>query len=402
VAVHLRELLAERKQAKDDSRSLLIRTIMAKSVSQTYLSRRTGLSAATVSTIVREFAEKRWVKVTQVRNESHVEIAQTTGAAVGVELGFRHAAVVARRAEHGYEDAKIELRKVGAALGSSRWLPGVTEAIRDAVGELGEEEIAAIGLAVPRVVNPHNGKLMPPALPPWNAGEDPAAMLFDELRTGGKVRIVAPSVVLDNDANLAAFAESVYAFPDAEILIGIKASTGIGAGIVIGGKKFRGAIGVAGEIGHLVVEQGGKFCSCGGRGCLETIIGADALVEQAKTVLAGQKLSTYDELADLVQKAVQGNVACRRVLEEAARTLGSAIGNLCNMLNPNVVVLGGAFGREDAVNFTLAPCREALERSAMRSAVKGDGFKLEPSQVKHAAAHGALMVAFEGTSYVAA
>jgi len=161
---------------------------------------------------------------------------------------------------------------------------------------------------------------------------------------------------------------------------------------------FRGAKGAAGEIGHIVMEPGGRFCSCGGRGCLETVSGADALVEQARTVLAGHRLSPPDELGDLVQKAAQGNVACGRVLEEAARTLGFAIGNLCNVLNPNVVVLGGAFGREDAVRFTVEPCRQAVRQSAIRSSVD-PGFRVVPSRVRHAAAHGALMVALNGTSY---
>jgi glucokinase len=88
-------------------------------------------------------------------------------------------------------------------------------------------------------------------------------MLADELRNGRGSRFVAPQVVLDNDANLAAYAESIYGFEDAETLIGIKVSTGIGAGVVVDGRIFRGARGEAGEIGHMVVNPGGRFCSCG-------------------------------------------------------------------------------------------------------------------------------------------
>ena len=117
-------------------------------------------------------------------------------------------------------------------------------------------------------------------------------MLADELRSGRGPRFMAPQVVLDNDANAAAYAESIYGFDDAETLIGIKASTGIGAGIIIAGKIHRGARGTSGEIGHMVVDRDGQFCSCGGRGCLETLIGADALVEQARTVLGHRKLES--------------------------------------------------------------------------------------------------------------
>lgn len=401
MAVHLRELLADPSKTREESRSHLLRTIMARSGSQAYLSRRSGLSQATVSTLVGELESQKWVTVTRktsTSKESLVQVAPTTGAAVGIELGFRHTAVVARRVEQPYDDAKVNLVRVGAAQGTGRWLSDVTEAVRDAVTELGEDEIAAIGLAVPRVVNPKSGTLMPPALPPWTSTDNPAQMLFEEFGRGNKKpQIVASKVVLDNDANLAALAESIYAWDGAEILIGIKASTGIGAGVVIGGRMFRGAGGAAGEIGHLVINPAGEFCPCGGRGCLETVIGADALVLQAKTVLGHAKQPSPDDLEELVQMATSGNLSCQRVLIEAARTLGSAIGNLCNIINPSIVVLGGAFGREDAVKFTLEPCQEALQQTAMRAAaIPG---VIVQSKVPHAAAHGALIVALEGTTY---
>jgi predicted NBD/HSP70 family sugar kinase len=400
MVVHLRELLAECTGTREETRSHLLRTIMAKPGNQAYLSNRSGLSQATVSALVGELQKSHWVTVTKAPRSSNVQVAPTTGAAVGIELGFRHTAVVARRVEQSYDSAEVVLARVGAAQGTGRWLPGVADAVREAVNELGENEIAAIGLAIPRMVDPKEGTLMPPALPPWTSGDDPAQMLFDELSRGNKKPVVvAPRVVLDNDANLAAVAESVYAWDDAEILIAVKASTGIGAGVVIGGRLFRGAQGAAGEIGHIVVKPDGAFCSCGGRGCLETVIGADALVENARMVLGHTRQPSPEELEDLVRMATAGNVSCQRVLAEAARTLGSALGNLCNVLNPSVVVLGGAFGREDAAKFTLEPCREALRQTAMQAAVLRDF--VVPSRVQHAAAHGALIIALEGTFYSA-
>ena len=327
-----------------------------------------------------------------------VTIARTTGAAVGIELGFRYAAVVARRVEQNYDDAQVQLRSAGAAMGPGRWVEEVAKAVSEAVSDLGEEEIAAIGLGIPRVVDPRTGKLVPPAMPPWNEEEDPAQMLADGLRDGRGPRFVAPQVVLDNDANLAAYAESIYEFENAETLIGIKASTGIGAGIVVGGKIFRGARGTAGEVGHMVVDPGGRFCSCGGRGCLETLIGADALIEQARTVLGHRKMESPQDLEELVRMAGRGNLACERVLREAATTLGFAIGNLCNILNPNVVVLSGAFGRAEAVTYTVGPCQEAIRQSAMRAATD-EGLTVSATRIPHPAAHGALVVALEGTRY---
>ena len=218
----------------------------------------------------------------------------------------------------------MQLCSVGAASGQDRWLEDVAQAVRDAVDDLGEDDIVAVGLGVPRLVDPHTGQLVPPVLPPWKEGDDPAQMLADELSRRIGQRLLAPTVVLDNDANLAAYAQSIYEFDQAETLIGIKASTGIGAGIVVGGKIFRGARG-GGEIGHVVVQPGGKFCTCGGRGCLESVIGADALIEQVTTTLGHRRLQSEDleTLDALVQMAKDGNVGYQRVLREAGRRLGS-------------------------------------------------------------------------------
>lgn len=395
--VHLRDLLTA-GGARDENRLKLLRTIMAKPGNQAYLSRRSGLSQGTVSDAVGELEGKGYVHSDKDGKSKTVTIAQTTGSAVGIELGFRSAAVVARRVEQGYDQAQVQLCPVGAAVGTQRWVDEIAKAVREAVSELGEEEIAAIGLGIPRVVDPQTGKLAPPIMPPWAEGEDPARLLADRLRNGRGPKLVAPRVVLDNDANLAAYAESIYGFENAVTLIGIKASTGIGAGIIIDGKIFRGARGTAGEIGHLVVDPSGRFCSCGGRGCLETLIGADALVEQARTVLGHRRMESPQDLDELVQMAGRGNLACERVLTEAATTLGRAIGNLCNILNPNVVVLSGAFGRTEAVKYTLEPCQEAIRHSAMRAATD-ERFEVSATKIPHPAAHGALVVALDGTSY---
>lgn len=397
VPVHLCDLLTA-GGAKDQNRLKLLRTIMARPGSQAYLSRRSGLSPGTVSDAVGELVAKGHVLSDKDGRSKPVTIARTTGAAVGIELGYRYTAVVARRVEQSFDHAQVQLRPVGAALGARRWVEEVAKAVCEAVGDLGEEEIAAIGLGVPRLVDPRTATLVPPFMPPWNEGEDPAQMLADELRGGRGPQFVAPRVVLDNDANLAAYAESIYGFDNAETLISIKASTGIGAGVVVGGQIFRGARGAAGEIGHVVVDPRGRFCSCGGRGCLETLIGADALIEQARTVLGHKRMESPQDLGELVEMAGRGNLACERVLRDAATTLGFVIGNLCNIFNPNVVVLSGAFGRPEAAKYTVEPCRAAIRQSAMRT-VCDEGFTLSATQIQHPAAHGALVVALEGTSY---
>lgn len=395
-SVSLRELLREGVGTKEDNRLKLLRAIMARPGNQEQLSKRSELSTATVSTAVGELEEKGWVRKTTTGRSVYVEMVPVAGAVVGIELGYQASAVVARRVHESFDHVqKKPLRDIGATRGG--WPEEVARGVREAVEDLGEEEVAAIGLAVPRVVNPKKGEFESPFLQPWTQGDNPAEMLMDALRgIGSGPRVTAASVLLDNDANLAALAESVYEFPDTEVLIAIKASTGIGAGIMVGGKLFRGRDGVAGEIGHIVVQPGGRFCTCGGRGCLETLAGADALIDQARAVLGTRRLPVPQSLDNLVEMARGGNVTCRRVLEEASETLGFAIGNLCNVLNPDVVVVSGGFGR--AADYTLEPCRAAIRRSAMR-AVADRPPTVVASELEHAAAHGALVLAIQGTSY---
>jgi len=410
--VLLRNLLSASGTVESNHRALL-RVIMAKPGSQAYIAKRAGKVPATVSGAVKDLEMRGYVRVLREGASTVVSLKPTVGAAVGIELGFHYTAVVARRAEQSLDEAIRKTVDSGAANGVNRWLPEVAEAIREAVADLGEEEITTIGLGIPRIVDPRTAKLLPPYLPPWNYGDDPAYLLAEKLRERG-ARLAAPAVKVDNDANLAALAESIYCYDDVDSLIAIKASTGIGAGIIVAGAIVRGARGAAGEIGHMVVDPNGQFCSCGGRGCLETVIGSDALVEQARVVLARRPQPSPNGFDALVAMARDGNVTCQRVLREAAATLGTAIGNLCNVLNPEVVVLGGAFGRPDATAFTVEPCRAAIGRSGLQAAVEGlhlgtaqrqapgadrKMLRVEASTLVHAAAHGALVVGLQGTDY---
>ncbi|HUZ53474.1 MAG TPA: ROK family transcriptional regulator [Streptosporangiaceae bacterium] len=391
---HLRDLLREPTGAKEENRLNLLRAIMAKPGNQSYLSKRSGLSAAAVSDAVKDLSRAGVILAQRDGQAVFVEMAPTTGAAVGIELGYQHTAIVTRRVEQSYNRAVVKVRQTGAAGGSSSWLDDVVQSINTAVAELGEQDVATIGVGIPRMVDPRDGTLTPPLLPPWENGEDPAKKLQEKLNS----RYPDLTVLLDNDANLAALAESTYTFPEADTLVSIKVSTGVGAGIIISGQVYRGRRGVAGEIGHTVVEPGGRFCSCGGRGCLETLIGADALVEQARTVLGHIQQNWPSSLDDLMASANQGNAVCQRVIREAAARLGQALGNLCNLLNPQVVVIGGAFGRLNAEDLVLGPCRVAIQQSAMRAAYEAD-FDVVRSQLPHAAAHGALVLGLRGTTY---
>jgi predicted NBD/HSP70 family sugar kinase len=138
----------------------------------------------------------------------------------------------------------------------------------------------------------------------------------------------------------------------------LNVGTGIGAGLIIGGVVYRGAIGTAGEIGHATAREGGTICRCGNRGCLERYAGGTALLHELAASL-GDEL-TLDELIGRVQT---GDMACRRVVADAGALIGIHVATICNLLNPSHVIVGGPLSQTGDV--LLEPIRRSIARSAL-------------------------------------
>ena len=163
----------------------------------------------------------------------------------------------------------------------------------------------------------------------------------------------APAL-MDNDANAAALGEHRFgAGRGCDHLLHVNVGTGIGGGIVIHGQVYQGATGMAGEIGHMVVQPGGPLCTCGRRGCLEALASGPAIARDARERLAreperGLKLLSLAEgnpeqiTAQAVSEAAaQGDELAQAVLDQAAKMLGLGIANAINLINPQRVTVGG-------------------------------------------------------------
>jgi predicted NBD/HSP70 family sugar kinase len=171
-------------------------------------------------------------------------------------------------------------------------------------------------------------------------------------------------VEIENDANLGALAELTWgAGKDCSNFAYIKAATGIGAGIVIDGRLLRGATGTAGEIGHTTLDEAGALCYCGNRGCLETVASGPAIIQLVGPV--GGKTLT---LSRLVELALDGDVRCRRAISDAGRQIGVAVAGLCNLINPERVIVGGLLSKTGEV--LLQPLRESIRRHAVQAAAE--------------------------------
>lgn len=352
-----------------ENRKLLSNLIWgAREISRADLARETGLSRSTVSAIITELLEQGLVieqgagTSTGGRRPIVLRFDDTAYGIVGVDLGASHIGVAVTDLRGGVR-AWVK-RPQNVRDEPEQTLALLSELIREAVAKSlwPLERVLGIGVAAPCPIDPATpDQLSDLVLPAWR-GHD----LVGALR-----REFGRPVYLDNDANLGAVAEQWWgAGADGSDLAYIKLATGVGAGFIVDGVLYRGAGGVAGEVGHLVLDPDGALCMCGLRGCLVTLIGAPALVARAEQDLAAGLESAltpgHVTIDALVLAAREGDAVASETVGRAGRQLGAAIANLLTIINPARVVLSGGLTRAGRALF--GPLEEMLERRALFSA----------------------------------
>jgi len=231
---------------------------------------------------------------------------------------------------------------------------------------LGGERPAAVGVSFGGPVRHGEGVvLLSHHVPDWE--DFPLAEWLRE-------RFGAPAVV-ENDANAAALGEWRYgAGRGTRHFLYVTVSTGIGGGIVIGGELYRGADGLAGEIGHMVVDPDGPRCTCGRRGCLEALASGPAIADRARELLASQPRPAEGRIIrelvggdpsritarEVAAAAARGDPLAAEILREAGEALGFGLAQAIALLNPERVALGG--GVIKAGDALLSPMEMALRR----------------------------------------
>jgi glucokinase len=195
-------------------------------------------------------------------------------------------------------------------------------------------------------------------------------------------------VAIDNDGNAAAIAEwRIGAARGASNVVMLTLGTGIGGGLILGGRPYRGATGSGAELGHVVIEFDGPLCGCGGRGHLEAVASGKAAGQVAQK-LYGPETSGQD----LVRRAESGEADAVEAMAAIGRRLGAAIATFVNIFEPEIVVIGGGFGR--ASELMLEPARGVLARDGL--APGRDSLRIVEAQLgSDAGVIGAGMIAFE-------
>jgi glucokinase len=227
--------------------------------------------------------------------------------------------------------------------------------------------VRAVGIAIGGPLDPDAGIIQsPPNLPGWD--DVPLVQIVGDA-------LDRPTVV-DNDATAAAVAEWWFGAGrsrDVRHLVYLTISTGIGGGLVLDGRPYRGAGGNAGELGHLTVDWQGRECGCGRRGCLEAYASGTNIAARAREALATGEPSSLASLVqvtarDVSEAALAGDALAIRIWDETTGILASAVANILDVFNPELVVLGGGVTR--AGRQLLDPVRAGSLRMAMGPAAR--------------------------------
>jgi predicted NBD/HSP70 family sugar kinase len=278
-------------------------------------------------------------------------------AAVGLEVNVDYTAAVV---EDLSGTVRLERRFYGDNRGSD------PDAVLERLAVLAEEALryveseglipAGVALALPGLVERATGILLVAPNLGWRE-----IAVSEEL----SVRLDGTPVWPENEANLAAVAEHMHGSArDLTNFACVSGEVGVGAGLYVDGQLYRGARGFGGEFGHVVVDRNGERCACGGRGCLETIVGQEAIARRAGIPLpAGRARSLTDEL---VKRASSGDQAVLDSLHEAGEVLGLALASAVNVMDLEAIILGGCLA--PLAPWLVEAVTTALEKQVLAAA----------------------------------
>ncbi|KPL25372.1 MAG: hypothetical protein AMJ93_00270 [Anaerolineae bacterium SM23_84] len=339
-------------------------------LSRAGLSAATGLNRSTVSSVIHDLLEEHLVREVGLQPSEGgrpgmlLELSPEGGCAVGVEIGVDFVSVVLTDfiAQVLWRKRIPSDPKDRQGIIVSRTEDLVQEAL--SIGTERGLRILGVGLGVPGLVDLQQGTLV--FAPNLGWSDVPFRQMWTE-------RFDAP-VFVENEANAAALGEYYFGLArNVQTLVYLSAGVGLGGGIILNGRLFRGSSGYAGEVGHMTVDPNGELCGCGKRGCWETVVGPRAIVRRVRQALESGAESQIGTLVEndlshidvgvVVEAAQAGDLVAQTALEEIGVHLGIGISNLVNTFNPEMVVLGGALSL--ASPFLLPVVEETVREHAL-------------------------------------
>lgn len=329
------------EDVQEMNRALVIRLMRkAKVCSRADLAKLSGLRQATITNIVNDL--RKWELVT----ETGVIDGQKGRRSIGITLNTELYKVIGvRLARHHFSVGLFDLfgsgeeldrQAIDAIEGSGQAFDRIKTAVGRLMAASSRYRILGIGMAIPGPFFRTEGRIaLMTEFPGWEQ-----VQLEEELRTAFRL-----PVYLEHDANAGALAEWWLGRHTREVgtIVYVAAGQGVGAGIVIDGRLFRGSLGIAGEIGHMSIDYDGPRCECGNNGCLEHYCSTIAVMRDAAAELVNFPQSAIradQSLGALIAAARDGDALARHVLTKAARFLGFGLVNIVNVYNPDVIIIG--------------------------------------------------------------
>ncbi|KNH18545.1 ArsR family transcriptional regulator [Arthrobacter sp. ZBG10] len=321
---------------------------------QAELARQTGLSTATVSNIVKVMLDSGLASTEPItssgRRALNVRLNSNGAVAVGIDFGRRHLRVVLASLSYRVIAEESVMLPLGhqAEDGIQAAVTLLDKLLRES--NIERTAVVGAGVGIPGPIDRRTGTVAQGAILPEWVGINILQHLEETLQF---------PVFIDNDANLGAWSEVTWGrHSGVSNLMFLKIGSGIGAGLILNGAPYYGNVGITGEIGHATIHEQGLVCRCGNRGCLETIASTTTMIE-----LLSRGEDRPLTPADIVRKALARDPATLRVVDDAGLSVGRALGNVANLINPEVIVVGGPLaGLGDLL---LDPIRRGLTRHAV-------------------------------------
>ncbi|TDD35676.1 ROK family transcriptional regulator [Nonomuraea terrae] len=330
------------------------------------LARLTGLSRSTVSQRLDGLIGQRWV----LPRESAV----SSGGRPATVFAFNDGARVVLTADLGATRARLAVLDLGmnvlaeraeelpVAYGPEPTLERVVTALGELLAAAGRDaaQVCGVGIGLPGPVEHGSGRpVNPPIMPGWDGFAVPEWL---------RARLGAP-VLVDNDVNIMALGEHWAARPAVDHLLFIKMGTGIGCGIISGGRLHRGAQGAAGDVGHIRVPASEAQCRCGNTGCLEAVAGGGSMAAALRE--AGIEAHGSRDVVALMRA---GDLHATRLVRQAGREVGAVMASIVNFFNPSLIVVGGDVA--EAGEQVLAGVRETIYSRSLPLATQHLGIRV--------------------------
>lgn len=338
-----------------------------------------GLNKSTVGSLIDQLQSLGFVRENGILGERPgrpgilLEINPHMGCLVNLEInvGFLLAVITNFQAKILWRQRlDFPLEDIGSAQ-KQQWI--ITEAIaliKKAIDQVKQNgmRLLGIGIGAPGLVDIQSGALL--FAPNLKVHNLPIGEIM-------RRQYANTPLVVENEANAAALGEQMLgAARGYENFLYLSAGVGLGGGLVIDGKLYRGNDGVGGEVGHMTLEPDGPQCNCGNRGCWETLVGPTAIIQKARRLAAENKAPVLSRICQnklehikieqVIEAAELGEPAVLQVFGEAGRYLGMGIANLLNAFNPRLVVLGGVLSL--AGPFILDSAWEEVKKRSLTAA----------------------------------